>query len=102
MSYRVCMKPQPGFIHIDEPHKWQFGQVNAEYPKTSGVLVPATNLFLTSLLGNPAPNMSLVFESGTGSVGQDGSPIGCYGSVHNNESDIAYTLVEYPIKDYSK
>ena len=102
MSYRVCMTPQPRVIQIEEPHKWEDGQVNAEYPKISGLVVPATNLFLTSLLGNPAPNMSLVFESGTGSVNQDGSPTGCYGSVHNNESDIALTPVEYPIKDYSK
>ena len=96
------MTPQPTIIQIEEPHKWKNGQVNAEYPKTSGVIVPVTNLFLTSLLGNPAPNISLVFESGAGSVGQDGSPIACYGSVYNNESDIAYTPVEYPIKDYSK
>ena len=102
MSYRVCLTSQPGYIEIEEPHKWQNGQVNAEYPKLSGLVVPTTNLFLTSLLGNPAPNMSLVFESGTGSVGQDGSPIGCYGSVHNNESDIALMPVEYPIKDYNK
>ena len=102
MSYRVCMTPQPRFIQIEEPHKWKEDQINAEYPKTSGILVPVTNLFLTSLLSNPAPNMSLVFESGTGSVGRDGSPIGCYGSVHNNESDIALMPVEYPIKDYDK
>ena len=96
------MTPQPGFIQIEEPHKWQNGQVHAEYPKLSGLVVPATNLFLTSLLGNPTPNMSLVFESGTGSVDQDGLPIGCYASVHKNESDIALTPVEYPIKDYNK
>ena len=96
------MTPQPGIIQVEEPYKWEDGQVNAEYPKTSGLIVPVTNLFLTSLLGNPAPNISLVFESGTGSVGQDGSPIACYGSVYNNESDIAYTPVEYPIQDYSK
>ena len=96
------MTPQPRFIQIEEPHKWKEDQINAEYPKTSGILVPVTNLFLTSLLSNPAPNMSLVFESGTGSVGRDGSPIGCYGSVHNNESDIALMPVEYPIKDYDK
>ena len=102
MSYRVCMTPQPGALQVEEPYKWQNGQVNAEYPKTSGFIVPITNLFLTSLLGNPAPNMSLIFESGTGSVNQDGSPTGCFASVHNNESDIAYTFVEYPIKDYNK
>ena len=95
------MTPQPGFIQIEEPHKWQNGQVHAEYPKLSGLIVPVTHLFFT-LLGNPAPNMSLVFELGTGSVGQDGLPTGCYGSVYKNESDIALMPVEYPIKDYSK
>ena len=102
MSFRVCITPQPTVIQLEEPHKWEDGQVNAEYPKLSGVLVPVINLFLTSLLGNPAPNMSLVFESVTGSVGRDDLPKGCYGSVYNNESDIALMPVEYPIKDYSK
>ena len=102
MSFRVCIIPQPIVIQIEEPHKWEDGQLNAEYPKLSGLIAPMINLFLSSLLGYPAPNISLVFESGTGSVGQNGLPKGCYGSVHNNESDIALIPVEYPIKDYSK
>ena len=46
--------------------------------------------------------ISLIFESGTGSVGKDGLPTGCYASVHNNESDFTFIPVEYSIYDYSK
>ena len=102
MSYRICITVQPPYIQVEEPEKWNSGQVHAEYPKTSGALDQVAYLYLSSLFGHPAPNMSLVFESGTGSVANDGSLSGCYGSVYNNQSDVSYTPVEYPISDFDK
>ena len=82
--YRACLDLQPGALELDEASKWKAGQVHAEYPKMSGTLSGNGNLIFKSILGDVAPNISLVFESGTGSVGKDGSPTGCYASVHNN------------------
>ena len=102
MSYRACLDWQPGVIGLEEPIKWEAGQVHAEFPKMNGLLAGYVNMVFISMFGNSAPNISLVLESGTGSVGKDGSPTGCYASVHNNESDMTFMPVEYPIYDYSK
>ena len=93
----------PGSLQIEDPEQWEGGQVHERYPKMSGVVAEYfVQMIMTAVLGNSAPNMSIVFESGTGSVGKDGSPTGCYASVHNNESDFTFFPVEYPIYDYSK
>ena len=103
MVYRVCIHVQPAILELDKPTKWQWHQVHAEYPTLGGAIGPVAELTLTSILhGNVAPNISLVFESETGSVEKDDSPTGCYASVHNNESDLTIMPVEYPIYDYSK
>ena len=102
MAYRVCMFLQPMFIQIEDFGRWNYGQVHAEYPKSSGGLKLVIDLFLTTVFSYPAPNMSLIFESGTGTVGDNGLPTGCYTSVHNNQSDISLIPVEYPIVDYEK
>ena len=82
--YRVCLDQQIAIIELDDTSKWEAGQVHAENLKISGVAAGSANLFFISMFGTSAPNISLVFESGTGSVGKDGSPTGCYASVHNN------------------
>ena len=100
--YRICLDAQPGFLELDKPIKWQSRQVHAEYPMLTGVVAGIADMGLRAALGDVAPNISLVLESGIGSVGKDGSPTGCYASVHNNESDLSVIPVEYPIYDYSK
>ena len=103
IAYRVCMSVVPAAVQIEDPKQWEGGQVHERYPKMSGVVAEYfVQMIMTAVLGNSAPNMSIVFESGTGSVGKDGSPTGCYASVHNNESDFTFFPVEYPIYDYSK
>ena len=70
MAYRVCLNVQPGFIQLEDPFKWNAGQVHDKYPTLSGSMAIMVNLALTSMLGDSAPNMSLIFESGTGSAGK--------------------------------
>ena len=94
---------QPGFIQLKDNAKWNKGQVNAFYPTISGGNAKVVDLILLSLLGDTAPNISLVMNyDATGSVGKDGTPTGCYAYVHNNQSDLTVMLVEYPIYDYNK
>ena len=103
MPYRVCISVIPAAVQIEDPVQWEGGQVHQRYPKMSGVVAEYfVQMIMTAVLGNSAPNISLVFESGTGSVGKDGSPTGCYASIHNNGSDFTFFPVEYPIYDYSK
>ena len=103
MEYRVCISVQPGFIQLEDDTKWNGGQVNAFYPTISGGNAKVVDLILLSLLGDTAPNMSLVMNyDTTGSVGKDGTPTGCYAYVHNNQSDLTVMPVEYPIYDYNK
>ena len=93
MSYRVCMSTQPGFLHFDDPLKWQDNQVHPEYPKMSGKVVPWTDIILISMLGNHAPNITVITEKLQGSFGKDGLPIGYYGSILNNQSDVTFVPV---------
>ena len=102
MSYRVCMSIQPGWLEYKDPLKWQDNQVHSEYPKMNGAITPLLNTILTSILGNPVPNITVVTEKLQGSFGQDGLPIGCYGSILNNQSDVTFLPVEYPVVDYNK
>ena len=61
------------------------------------------DLVFTSILGYPAPNVSVVVESGGGHVGKNqASPTGCYGSIYRNESDFSSNPIEYPINDFKK
>ena len=96
------MSIQPGFLHFDDPFKWEGGHVHPEYPKMSGALAPLTDTILTSILGKPAPNISVTTEKLKGSFGKDGLPLGCYGSILNNQSDVTLFPVEYPVVDYNK
>ena len=96
------MSIQPGFLHYEDPLKWEGGQVHPEYPKMSGGVAPFIDTVLTSILGKPAPNISVTTEKLKGSFGKNGSPIGCYGSILKNESDVTFLPVEYPVVDYKK
>ena len=80
MSYRVCMSIQPGLFQFDDPLKWQNNQVHPEYPMMSGGITPLINTILISMLGNHAPNITVITEKLQGSFGKNGLPIGCYGS----------------------
>ena len=101
--YRLCLVVQPPAMMIEDAGKWQNGQVNSEYPQTSGGLKAMTDLVFTSILGSPAPNMSVVVDSGGGYVDKNQtSPTGCYGSIHRNESDLSFMPIEYPILDFTK
>ena len=102
MLYRVCLSPQPSYLMMEKPKKWEGDQVHAMYPEITGVMAEFAYLFLTTVLGNSAPNMTIVTESLTGSVGSDGVPSGCYASIHNNKSDITVMPVEYPILEFEK
>ena len=79
---------------LDERWKWQHGRVHAEYPKTSGSLAQALSTLSSALLANPAPNISVVIESMTGS--------GCYRSIRDNQSDVTPLPIGYPIKDFDR
>ena len=68
----------------------------------SGGITLMSDTILTSILGNPAPNISVTTEKLKGSFEEDGLPIGCYGSILNNESDVTFLPVEYPVVDYDK
>ena len=87
---------------LKDEKKWKASQVHAEYPEGVGGLAQLADMLWTAMLGHPAPNISIVVEDATGSVGDDGSPTGCYASIQNNESDITANLVEYPILDFDK
>ena len=102
MSYRICLDVQPLILGLDETFKWEDGQVHAEFPKMNGLLAGYVNMLFISTFGNSAPNMSLVFETGTGSVAKDGSPTGCYASIpttHNIHT--LYTLERTSISQRS-
>ena len=103
MIYRLCLSVQPGLLQLENPQKWEGGQVYYQFPKTSGsVGIEIADVMFRVMLGNNAPNVSVVSAPLTGSVGKDGSPTGCYGSLHRNESDITFMPIEYPILDYDK
>ena len=103
MLYRVCLSIQSGLIQLEDNQKWQGGQIHSEYPKISGGLGEyIADLIFNSVLGSPAPNISLVTESLSASERLDGLPKGCYASIHNNDSDISFMPVEYPVLDFSK
>ena len=79
------------------------GQVHSVYPKTSGSVGEyIASVMFMHVLGYPAPNVSVVLESPSDSPTNDGSPNGCYGSLHRNESDITFMPIEYPVLDYDK
>ena len=73
MFYRICLTILPTLYVLDDPIKWQHGEVHAEYPKASGSFAPLIDLFMLIILGNPAPNISVIIETMTGS--------GCYQSL---------------------
>ena len=103
MIYRICLSPQPGLFYLEDPEKWYGGQVHSVYPKTSGsVGEHLAGIMFMDVLGYPAPNVSVVLESPSNSPTNDGSPKGCYGSLHRNESDITFMPIEYPVLDYDK
>ena len=95
MAYRVCVNFIPGSFNLEDPLKWEKDQVHEEYPKATGTLSQHFyGLFLTTMLGNRPPNISVVSESMAES--------GCYQSIRNNKSDITPFLIGYPIKDYKR
>ena len=101
VSYRICVSLQDGLFDLEDPVTWNGGQIKDEYPKFGGAVGRLADLFVASLLGYPAPNMSLVIEPLTGCLG-NASPSGCYGSIYRNESDFTPMPVEYPVLDYNR
>ena len=79
---------------LDEPLKWQDGQVHAEYPKATGSNAKRYHLALSALLGDRPPNISVVVKPVKGS--------GCYRSIRDNESDVTPIPIIYPVKDFDK
>ena len=94
MFYRVCILNLDNIYAVDEPWKWRKNDVHAEYPKASGSFVQALSTLSSVLLGNPAPNISIVSETMTGS--------GCYRSIRDNQSDMTPIPIGYPIKDFDR
>ena len=78
---------------MESPRKWKNGQVHAEYPKTSGSFAGVLSNLSSALLGNPAPNISVVKPM----TGYD-----CYCSIRDNQSDFTPILIGYPIKDFER
>ena len=92
MIYPLCLSVQPGLLQLENPKKWEGGQVYDQFPKTSGFVgIEIANVMFRAMLGNNAPNVSVVSGPLTGSAGKDGSPTGYCGSLHNNESDITFS-----------
>ena len=105
MAYRVCMSVMPGFFDIEDPlYEWDGGRIHPKYPKMKGVVAEyIAEPVVTALLGYPAPNMSVVKESLTGSgLTQEGLPTGCYGSIQLTQSDLTFMPIEFPIHDFTK
>ena len=94
MFYRVCLTFVPQVYVLDNPLKWQHGQVHAEYPKASGSLAPLIDSLMSTMLGSCAPNLSVVIERIT-------YP-GCYKSIRENQSDLTPILTGYPIHDFAR
>ena len=94
MFYRFCLTFIPGLISLDEPLKWQHGQVHAEYPKISGSFARTVSTLPSALFGNRAPNISVVIVPMTG--------FGCYQSIRDNQFDITSLPIGYPIKDFDR
>lgn len=94
MIYRVCVVFVPFGYTLEEIRKWKDGQVHDEYPKATGAFVPMLHEILFALLGNRAPNISVVVKPLMGS--------GCYQSILVNNSDVTLFLNSYPIKDFDE
>ena len=95
MYYRVCLPPLTEEIYaIKKLWKWKHGQIYAEYPKASGPFAQVIDSFMRIILGNQAPNISVVFKSMTG--------LNCYQSIKDNKSDFTPFPVGYPIKDFDR
>lgn len=102
MIYRLCLSVQQGFLSLENPYEWRNGQVHLDYPPLVGILSEYMSEIFPLILGNAAPNISVVTEPLSGSTANSGSPTGCHGSIYRNKSDITLMPVDYPIQDYSK
>ena len=94
MFYRLCIPLLDDIYALGKASRWEHDQVHAEYPKTVGSFAPVFSTLSSALLGNRAPNISVVSESMTG--------FDCYCSIRDNQSDFTPILIGYPIKDFDK
>ena len=89
-------------MQLEDPEIWADGQVHVKTPRFSGAMGPTADFLVKAMMGNAVPNVSVVVEPLTGTVNEDGSPAGCYGSIYRNESDFTPFPVEYPVKDFDR
>ena len=90
MFYRVCIPLFSREIYAIDQEQRRPGQVYTEYPKAIGSFDEALSTPSSALLGNPAPNITVVNSE---------TEFGCYSSIRNNQSDFTPILIGYPIKD---
>ena len=101
--YRICAVTMPFLFEVaDYESKWASGKIHDEFPRLEGPFSFITDSILTDISKNFKGNFSLNLEKEAGSKKKDGTLIGCYRSIRDNESDISIVPVDYPTIDYDK